>query len=169
MINWPVPTTVGEIYTSPNGDKWEWNGYGWDTFGSIGITGPIGPTGGTGPTGAGATGATGPTGGSAAPSVQTVVSAATVTPTSSDGLVVITAQATGLTLDNPTGSWQQGQDLIIRINDSGVSQTITYNAGYRAVGIVLPTATTANKTIYLGIIYNSDSSTWDVIGLTEEI
>jgi hypothetical protein len=84
-------------------------------------------------------------------------------------LVVITAQATGLTLDNPTGSWQQGQDLIIRIKDSGVSQNITYNAGYRAVGIVLPTATTANKTIYLGIIYNSDSSTWDVIGLTEEI
>lgn len=155
MINWPVPTTVGEIYTSPNGDKWEWNGYGWDTFGSIGVTGPIGPT--------------GATGGSAAPSVQTVVSAATVTPTSSDGLVVITAQATGLTLDNPTGSWQQGQDLIIRIKDSGVSQTITYNAGYREVGIVLPTATTANKTIYLGIIYNSDSSTWDVIGLTEEI
>ena len=67
MINWPVPTTVGEIYTSPNGDKWEWNGYGWDTFGSIGITGPIGPTGGTGPagaTGAGATGPIGPTGGS---------------------------------------------------------------------------------------------------------
>ena len=59
MINWPIPTTVGEIYTSPNGDKWEWNGYGWDTFGSIGVTGPIGPTGGTGATGAGATGATG--------------------------------------------------------------------------------------------------------------
>ena len=60
MINWPIPTTVGEIYTSPNGDKWEWNGYGWDTFGSIGVTGPIGPTGGTG--GTGGTGSTGATG-----------------------------------------------------------------------------------------------------------
>ena len=64
MINWPGPTTVGEIYTSPNGDKWEWNGYGWDTFGSIGITGPTGDTGATGDAGAtGATGETGSTGG----------------------------------------------------------------------------------------------------------
>jgi hypothetical protein len=34
MINWPVPSYVGETYTSPNGKSWAWNGYGWDTLGS---------------------------------------------------------------------------------------------------------------------------------------
>ena len=92
-----------------------------------------------------------------------------MTPTSNDGLVVITAQAAGLTLANPTGTWQQGQDLIIRIKDNGTSQTIAYDTGYRAVGTTLPTATTINKIIYLGLIYNSDSLTWDVIGVSEEI
>jgi hypothetical protein len=33
MINWPVPSYVGEIYTSPLGSSWIWNGYGWDTLG----------------------------------------------------------------------------------------------------------------------------------------
>jgi hypothetical protein len=33
MINWPTPSYVGEIYTSPNGSGWIWNGYGWDTIG----------------------------------------------------------------------------------------------------------------------------------------
>jgi len=33
MINWPVPSYVGEIYTSPLGASWVWNGYGWDTLG----------------------------------------------------------------------------------------------------------------------------------------
>jgi hypothetical protein len=33
-INWPVPSFVGEQYTSPGGDIWEWNGYAWETLGS---------------------------------------------------------------------------------------------------------------------------------------
>ena len=53
-----------------------------------------------------------------APSVQSVVSSATVTPVFGNDLVVITAQAAGLTLANPTGSWVQGKDLVIRIKDN---------------------------------------------------
>lgn len=33
MINWPEPSYIGEIYTSPLGASWVWNGYGWDTLG----------------------------------------------------------------------------------------------------------------------------------------
>ena len=40
-----------------------------------------------------------------APSVQTVVSSATVTPTSSDDLVEVTAQAEALAIANPTGTY----------------------------------------------------------------
>lgn len=99
---------------------------------------------------------------------QSVVSAATVTPVTANDVVVITAQAVGLTLANPTGTWQQGQALTVRIKDDGTSRTIAYGAGYRAIGTTLPTATTAGKTIYLFIIYNSTDSRWDVTGVSEE-
>jgi hypothetical protein len=141
--------------------------------GPTGPTGPTGLTGATGPTGpTGATGDTGPTGPfSIAPTVQEIVSSASVTPTSSDGLVIITAQAEGLTLQNPTGTWLQGQDLMIRIKDDGTNRSIAYGTNYRAIGVILPTFTTATKTIYLGIIYNSSETPakWDVIGVSTQI
>lgn len=65
-INWPIPSFTGEIYTSPGGGKWEWNGYAWDFIGPGYSLGPTGPTGATGPQGiqgvTGATGIQGPTG-----------------------------------------------------------------------------------------------------------
>jgi len=102
------------------------------------------------------------------PSVQAVVSSATVTPALGNDLVTITAQAVGLTLANPSGTWVQGKDLVIRIKDNATPQTIAYGAKYRAVGITLPTTTVASKTTYLGIIYNSTDDKFDVIGVTTE-
>ena len=102
------------------------------------------------------------------PNVQTVTSSATVTPVYGNDLVVITAQAAGLTLANPTGSWAQGKDLVIRIKDNATPRAITYGAKYRAIGVTLPTTTVASKTTYLGIIYNSTDDTFDVIGVTTE-
>jgi hypothetical protein len=37
MINWPVPSFIGEIYTAPNGKSWKWNGYAWDFIGPDGL------------------------------------------------------------------------------------------------------------------------------------
>jgi hypothetical protein len=102
------------------------------------------------------------------PRVQSVTSAATVTPTASDDIVVITAQAATLTLANPTGAWVQGQSLMIRIKDDGVNRTINYGTNYRAIGLTLPTSTTLSKTLYLGIIYNSTDTKWDVIGYNQQ-
>ena len=96
--------------------------------------------------------------------VQSVSSSATVTPVSTDDLVKITAQATGLTLANPTGTFTEGQALMIRIKDNGTARTIAFDTNYRAIGVTLPTTTVISKTIYLGIIYNSTDSKWDVIG-----
>ena len=66
------PWTVGQIYNSPSGESWRWNGDSWDSLGFPSATGPAGPQGVTGPKGAtgstgsvgatGMTGATGPTG-----------------------------------------------------------------------------------------------------------
>lgn len=102
------------------------------------------------------------------PRVQSVTSSATVTPVNTNDLVKITAQAAGLTLANPTGSWDEGQSLMIRIKDNGTARAITYDTNYRAIGVTLPTTTTANKTTYLGIIYNSTDTKWDVIGVTTQ-
>lgn len=103
------------------------------------------------------------------PNVQTVTSGATVTPTSTNNLVVITAQATALTLANPTGTWLQGQDLIIRIKDNGTSRAINYGSDYRAIGVTLPVGTTPNKTIYLGGIWNATDLKLDIIGVCIEV
>ena len=102
------------------------------------------------------------------PRVQTVASSATVTPTATNDLVTITAQAVGLTLANPTGSFAQGQALMVRIKDNGTARTIAFGANYRGIGITLPSTTVISKTIYLGIIYNSTDGKWDVIGLNQE-
>jgi len=96
--------------------------------------------------------------------VQTVTSSATVTPTSTNDLVIITAQATGLTLANPTGTFTEGQALMIRIKDNGTARTISFDTNYRAIGVTLPTTTVISKTMYLGIIYNSTDGKWDVVG-----
>ena len=96
--------------------------------------------------------------------VQSVTSSATVTPVSSNDLVTITAQAVGLTLANPTGTFTEGQALMIRIKDNGTARTIAFDTNYRAIGVTLPTTTVISKTMYLGIIYNSTDAKWDIIG-----
>ena len=104
-------------------------------------------------------------------SVQSVASSATVTPTSDNNIVVITAQAAALTMAIPTGTPVQGQALMIRIKDNGTARAITWTTGtggYRAIGVTLPTTTVINKTTYVGLIYNSTDSRWDAIGVATE-
>jgi hypothetical protein len=102
------------------------------------------------------------------PRVQSITSAATVTPVNTNDLVKITAQAAALALANPTGTWDEGQPLMIRIKDNGTARAITYDTNYRAIGVTLPTTTVISKTTYLGLIYNSTDTKWDVIGVTTQ-
>jgi hypothetical protein len=102
------------------------------------------------------------------PVEQSVVSSATVTALSSSDIVVITAQAVGLTLANPTGTWVQGQALMIRIKDNGSARTIAYDTKFRAIGVTLPTTTVSSKTTYLGVIYNATDDKFDIMGVTTE-
>lgn len=97
------------------------------------------------------------------PNVQSVTSSATVTATSANDLVNITAQAAALALANPTGTFAEGQALIYRIKDNGTARAITFDTKFRAIGITLPTTTTISKTTYVGCIYNSTDDKFDVI------
>ena len=102
------------------------------------------------------------------PRVQTVTSSSAVTPTATNDLVTITAQASALTLANPTGAFSEGQSLMIRIKDNGTARGIVFGSNYRAIGITLPSTTVISKTLYLGIIYNSTDGKFDVLGLNQE-
>lgn len=108
------------------------------------------------------------TGVSRAPNVQAVTSASTVTPSFSDDLVDITAQAVALTLANPSGSPIEGIGIAIRIEDNGTARTIAYGSQYRAIGVTLPTTTVAGKVLYLGCIWRSVDSKLDVVAVAQE-
>jgi hypothetical protein len=102
------------------------------------------------------------------PQIQSITSAATVSPTFSDDQVNITAQAVALTLANPSGTAVDGWGIAIRIKDNGSARSIAYGTQYRALGTTLPTTTVAGKTLYLGMIYNSADSKWDVVTVAQE-
>lgn len=100
---------------------------------------------------------------------QTTTSTATLTINSDiQDLGVITAQAAALTIASPTGTPIQGQKLIFRIKDNGTARGITWNAIFRIIGTTLPTTTVINKTTYVGCIYNSTDTKWDVVVVNTE-
>lgn len=102
------------------------------------------------------------------PAIQSVTSSATVTPTFADDQVIITAQAAALNLANPTGTAADGYGISIRIKDNGTARAITYGTQYRAIGVTLPSTTVISKTLYLGMIYNSADTKWDVVAVAQE-
>lgn len=102
------------------------------------------------------------------PNLQSTASAATVTPVTANQMVVITAQAAALTLANPTGTWVQGQRMVVRLKDNGTARAITFGSNYRPMGVALPTTTVVNKTMYMHFIYNSTDTKWDLVQLNQE-
>ena len=103
------------------------------------------------------------------PRVGTVASGATITPTADlSDVYTVTALAAAATIAAPSGTPTNGQRLLLRIKDNGTARALTWNAIYRVIGVTLPTTTVANKTIYVGCIYNSADSVWDVVAETEQ-
>ena len=72
------------------------------------------------------------------------------------------------TIAAPTGSPVQSQSLVFRFKDDGTARGITWNAIFRAIGVTLPTTTTASKLLYVGCKYNSTDTKWDVVSVQEE-
>lgn len=138
---WVAFAPVAGVVVNVNGTLKEWTGSAWTAVASAPNRTPI---------------------------IQSVTSAATVTPTFSDDMVKVTAQATALALANPTGTAIPGLGMVIRIKDNGTARAISYGSQYRAIGVVLPTTTVISKTLYLAMIYNSDDTKWDVLAVGQE-
>ena len=76
-----------------------------------------------------------------------------------------------ITIAQPSGTPVDGQKLLIRLEDDGTARAITWttSAGaFRAVGITLPTTTTATKITYVGCVYNATDSFWDAVATVTE-
>lgn len=73
-----------------------------------------------------------------------------------------------LTINADSGTPVDGQRVVFRIKDNGSARTLTWTTSgaksFRAVGVFLPTTTTASKVTYVGAIYNATDAYWDVIG-----
>ena len=75
----------------------------------------------------------------------------------------ITSMSTGI-----AGVPTHGQPFLIRMKDDGTPRAITWGASYRAIGVTLPTTTTANKTMYIGGFYNTTDTIYDVLAVGTE-
>jgi hypothetical protein len=84
---------------------------------------------------------------------------------------------TGLTANvsilPPTGTPYDGQRLLFKIKDDGLGErtltwTTTGTGSYRQVGVVIPTKTYLGKTSYVGTLYNSEDTRWDVVAVSIE-
>lgn len=109
-----------------------------------------------------------------APRVVSITGASggTLTPTgdTADQYNITELGATA-TIAIPSGTPVSGQKLVIRVKDNGTARALiwtTTSGGYRAIGVTLPTSTVISKTMYIGCVYNSTDSYWDVIAVLSE-
>lgn len=106
------------------------------------------------------------------PKHNTIASSATPTiNTDTTDIFTITALAAAITsfTTNLSGTPTEGQKLIIRILDNGTARAITWGASFASRGTTLPTTTVISKYLYVGLIWNSVTSTWDCIASVQEV
>lgn len=100
------------------------------------------------------------------PRVNTVASSATPTiQTDTTDQFTITALAAAITGWTISGTPVDAQRLMVRIKDNGTSRALAWPAGFRAIGVTLPTTTVAGKTLYIGLLYNAADSVWDALAV----
>ena len=106
------------------------------------------------------------------PRIVSAASYTTDTGTSLDfstcDIFIVTAQAGALKFNNPSGTPQHGEKIIIRCKDNWTARALTYDTQYRAIGVTLPTTTVISKTLYLGGIWNATDTKLDIIASAQE-
>jgi hypothetical protein len=108
------------------------------------------------------------------PRVFTTTTGVSLTPDISQfEIYAYTALASDLTINAAaSGTPVDGNRLIFRIEDNGVSRNLTWaTAGtnsYRQVGATLPTTTSAGRVTYVGCLYNQAELFWDVLAVATQ-
>ena len=104
-------------------------------------------------------------------SISTITTATALSPTTHTEYH-ITTLASDLIINAPSGEFSDGQTILLKIKDNGTSKNLSWNSAWKPIGLTLPIRTNADTWLYVGAIYNSISTTWDVIaasGLVETI
>lgn len=103
---------------------------------------------------------------SSAPRVNLITTATSVTPdTTNHDVIAVTALASALTINMPAGSPANCQAILFRIKDNGTARGLTWNGVYRGIGVTIPNATVASKTLYVACRYNAQETKWDVLSV----
>lgn len=81
-------------------------------------------------------------------------------------MFVATSQVSSpVSFNIPSGTPYNGQKIIFRMT-AATTVTLSFNgSGYRAVGVVLPSTVLSGYTLYVGCIWNSTASIWDVVAV----
>jgi hypothetical protein len=107
------------------------------------------------------------------PRVTSNLTATSLTPSVAVAdIYAYTALASALTINAPGGTPTDGDKLIFRILDNGTARVLTWNATYTSMvggAFTNSFSTTANKTLYVGCIYNAaNTPRWDVVAVTTQ-
>lgn len=106
------------------------------------------------------------------PRTNTVTSSATptiVTATTDEFTITALAAAiTSMTTNLNTTGIVNGQKLIIRIKDNGTARAITWGTSFASRGAILPVITVLGKYLYVGLIWNSTTTTFDCVSVVQE-
>jgi len=95
-------------------------------------------------------------------------------------LYAATAQAGNFTINADSGTPTNGRKIIFRITSDATPRVVTFTGGaskaFKPVGVTLTTSgsdftytLTASKTTYFGCIYNTASSRWEIVALSQEV
>ena len=95
--------------------------------------------------------------------VSNTVSTSSLTPDTDHSDFHVTALAEDCAVNAPTGTLKDGKTILIRFKDNGTIRNLSWNSIFRCIGTTLPSVTVSGKFSYVGIVYNSEDSKWDVI------
>lgn len=98
-----------------------------------------------------------------AQSTATVDGSGNITPASQ--VYRVTALGASATIQAPSYAPQDGMTGELRIVDNGTSRTLTWAAGWKAIGITLPTSTTVGQFMYISYEYSASDSKWHVLSV----
>jgi hypothetical protein len=78
--------------------------------------------------------------------------------------------ASGAIMGVPSGTPTNSQKILIRIYSPTAARALDWsNPIWQSIGVTPPATTAANKWTYIGIVYNSTSSKWDVIAVGQQV
>lgn len=77
----------------------------------------------------------------------------------------VTALAAAATIQVPSYTAEDGMTGELRIFDDGTARALTWAAGWKAIGVTLPTTTTVGQYIYISYEYSAADTKWHVLSV----